>query len=161
MCAIDEVTVTEMEDVLQRGYRYAFALTGDEPRAEDLLQDAWTSVLQAGGPRDKAYLFRSIRNRWIDHHRRSQVVAFEPMPDEEPPGPPEGDWADRDTMARALEILRPDEREALFLCVVEGHTAEEVAQRTGRPRNTVLSLLHRGRGRLKEWFEADAKEVVG
>jgi RNA polymerase sigma-70 factor, ECF subfamily len=50
----------------------------------------------------------------------------------------------------ALGSLREDERETLFLAVVEGYTAEEIAQLSGRPRGTVLSMLFRAKGKLRE-----------
>lgn len=154
--------MSDLERVLQRGYRYALALTADPQEAEDLLQEGWSAVLKANGPRTAGYLCRAIRSRWVDQLRRGQVVQFEAL--EEPdtvaalPGPLDR-FAHRDVW-RALDTLRPEEREALYLCVVEGHTAREVAEHTGRPRNTILSLLHRGRAKLRAWFEDNALEVV-
>ena len=49
-----------------------------------------------------------------------------------------------------LAVLRPVERETLFLHYCQGHTAEEIAQLTGQPRGTVLSLLHRAIAKLRE-----------
>ena len=51
------------------------------------------------------------------------------------------------TLEQLLAKLRDIEREALFLHVVEGYSAVEIAALTGRPRGSVLSLIHRG---LKE-----------
>ncbi len=148
----------ELEELLQRGYRYAVALCGDPAQADDLLQDAWTGLLQRDGPRTKAYLFRCIKNRWIDAYRRGQLVPFDELPDELA-APPGSSLADRDTLLRALEVLRPEEREALYLCAVEGHTAAEAGELLDRPRNTVLSLVHRGRARLRQWL-GDEQEVT-
>jgi DNA-directed RNA polymerase specialized sigma24 family protein len=39
--------MAETADLLQRGYRYALALTMNPVDAEDLLQDGWSSVLAA------------------------------------------------------------------------------------------------------------------
>lgn len=65
--------MNELETLLHAGYRYAVALTGNEGDAEDLLQDAWLGMIRIDGPRTKPYLFRSIKNRYIDGHRRRQV----------------------------------------------------------------------------------------
>ena len=69
--------VTELETLLHAGYRYAVALTGNEGDAEDLLQDAWLSMLRADAPRSRRYLFRTLRNKYIDVYRRRQVLDFD------------------------------------------------------------------------------------
>lgn len=145
----------------QRGYGYALSLTHDEAAAEDLLQDAWTQVLRAGGPRNRAYLFRAIRTRWIDGFRRREVVAFEGLDGPVVDPAPDPRDTDRDALDRALATLRADEREALFLCLVEEYTAAEAATLMNKPRNTVLSLVHRGRQKVRAWFASTARSEVG
>ncbi|MCB9693153.1 MAG: RNA polymerase sigma factor [Alphaproteobacteria bacterium] len=150
------------EQLLTHGYRYALSLTGDVPAAEDLLQDAWTSVLAAQGPMDRAYLFRTIRNRWIDGHRRGRLVVLDPDGGPEVPVRPEAErLIEADALWEGLLALREEEREALYLHHVEGWSAQEVGERTGRPRNTVLSLLRRGRQRLESWPGQNGLEVTG
>lgn len=149
-----------LEALLHRAYRYALALTGDPVAAEDLLQDAWSSVLEAGGPRTAPYLFRTVRNRWIDVRRRARIVTFESLDPERQAherGLPTGEGGQ---LLSALAQLREEEREALFLCAVEGWTAQEVSDRTGQPRGTILSLIHRGRNRLRELLGLETKEVA-
>jgi RNA polymerase sigma-70 factor, ECF subfamily len=138
-----------IEAVLQRAYRYAYALTGDPHRAEDLVQDGWSSVLEARGPRTAPYLFATIRNRFIDLQRRARRVQFEALEAEDVADSAIGPTGEGPEVMAAILRLRPAEREVLFLCAVEGWTAAEVAERTGRPRGTVLSLIHRGRARLR------------
>ncbi len=153
-----------MSDALQalmtRGYRFAMSLCGDPAQADDLTQDAWLSVRKARGPETPAYFFRAIRSRWIDTLRKPvlYVVTDEP-PDGEvaPIGQRQVD--DRSELAPLLAALRPDEREVLYLCVVEGYSASEAGALIGKPRNTVLSLLHRGRARVREVL-ADEREVM-
>jgi RNA polymerase sigma-70 factor (ECF subfamily) len=58
--------------------------------------------------------------------------------------------ASREEVNHALGHLRPREREALYLSAVESYTAQEIADLTGSPRGTVLSLLHRAKGKLRE-----------
>lgn len=146
-------------DLLERGYRYALALTHDPDRAADVLQDACVATLSAGGPWSLGYLFAAIRTRFIDMHRRQRLVVLEPYPDDEgaarvpgAEGPHDEDRirADLSSVERALGMLRPEEREVLYLTAVEGHTAREIAEITSSPRGTVLSLIHRGRRKLRE-----------
>lgn len=57
-------------------------LTHDRSRVEDLLQDAWVALLATDGPRRHGYLFRVIRNRFVDLHRRERLVPMDPLPDD-------------------------------------------------------------------------------
>lgn len=66
----------ELVTLLHQGYRYALALVHDRTNAEDLLQDAWLAVLQAGGAREKGYLFSAIRSRYINQGKRDKLVMF-------------------------------------------------------------------------------------
>ena len=148
----------ELEELLHRGYRYALSLTHDESRAEDLLQDAFVSILRRGGHRSAAYLFTTIRNRFIDLYRRERLVVMQPLDEtgEEAMLALDADdsWVDLERLDQALAALRPQEREAIYLATVEGYTAREIADLTGRPRGTVLSLIHRARAKLRAFFEA-------
>jgi len=145
----------EIEMLLVRGYRYGLSLTHDPDQAEDLLQDAWVSVLKAHGPHEIGYLFASIRSRFIDQYRRKRIELVEPLPPEELEriADDEGGWNPEihlgsEDLDAALAKLRPEEREILFLQAIEGFTANEIGELTGRPRGTVLSLLHRTRKKL-------------
>ncbi|GMR07254.1 MAG: sigma-70 family RNA polymerase sigma factor SigH [Gammaproteobacteria bacterium] len=148
----------DIQELLQSGFRYALSLTHDASRAEDLLQEGWVSVLQAKGPHQRGYLFAAIRSRFIDACRRERRVVFEALTDANELGM-EGDlqstgseapvFADTATLNRALATLRPAEREMLFLADVQEYTAQEIADLTGRPRGTVLSLIHRAHRKLR------------
>lgn len=154
------------EDLLQHAYRYAFSLTHDGALAEDLVQDACVSVLSAGGPLDRGYFFTVVRNRFIDGYRRNKKFPHfsierttsdgDALPEI---GPPEDlDWEAPDVLAngalaRALEQLRPDDREVIYLTAVEGYTAQEIAELTERPRGTILSIMFRAKRKLRGLLE--------
>ena len=53
-------------------------------------------------------------------------------------------------LTRALGRLRETEREAIYLQAVQGYTAAETAELMAIPRGTVLSLIHRGKARLRQ-----------
>jgi len=149
-----------IDALLERGYRYAFSLAHDAIEAEDLVQDACLSILASDGSWELAYLFTTIRNRFIDRCRRNRKILFLSL-DHEREGS-EGDhavlnWDGPDVLqngqlGRALGSLRPEEREALFLAVVEGYTAEEISELTARPRGTILSLLYRTKAKLRDFL---------
>ncbi len=58
------------DELFQRGFRYALALTHEPDRAADLLQDACVACLSAKAPWRVGYLFAAIRSRCIDQYRR-------------------------------------------------------------------------------------------
>ena len=154
----------ELDELLQRGFRFALSLAHDRTAAEDLLQEACLGLVRAGGPWHVGYLFAAIRNRFIDQGRRAQTRV----------APQEGNGqidrltaggADHTTrlaaeeeMDAALGHLRSEEREALYLAAVEGYTAGEIAKLTGRPRGSVLSLLHRAKARLRDVLRCKQEE---
>ena len=152
-----------LREALLGAYRYALALTHDEWLANDLLGDACLSVLRADGPLDNAYLLKAIRSRFIDDCRRDgggrpRVVSFNGEYSTPARSEPVGhDIADAaTTLDRALAALRPEEREVLFLHAVTGLTAKEIATISDQPRSTVLSLLQRGRSKVRERMETAA-----
>ncbi|MEN0063897.1 MAG: RNA polymerase sigma factor [Myxococcota bacterium] len=138
--------------VLHRAFRYALALTHDRTQAEDLVHDAWIRVHGRRQAVEPAYLITTLRNLWIDLQRRRAVVPMVPL-DHEVAGRPltEAALVAHDEVGHALGTLPEAEREVLFLNVVEGWTAREIAELVGRPRNTVLTWLARARHRLATW----------
>lgn len=155
--------------LLQRGYGYAYSLTHNRARAEDLLQDAWVAILKANGPWKSAYMFTAIRNRFIDQYRRERLVVLDSWDhlDQRELSRHAPDLRDTemiraklDTVDQALKTLRAEEREALFLAGVEGYTTQEVADLTGRPRGTVLSLIHRARQKVRRFCDDAEAEAA-
>ena len=62
------------------------------------------------------------------------------------------------TWHKPLSQLRSEEREAIYLQVVQGYTAAEAAELMERPRGTVLSLIHRGKARLRMLLRDQARQ---
>ncbi|HUP46664.1 MAG TPA: RNA polymerase sigma factor [Thermoanaerobaculia bacterium] len=150
-------------DLLGCGYRYAYSLSHDAAEAEDLLQDACLAILGSGGRWERSYLFATIRNRFIDRYRRNRRILFLSLDsgDDAAAGVVGENWRTGDVLLsgqldRALAILRAEEREALFLAVVEGYTADEIGQLTSRPRGTILSLLHRAKAKLRNLLSSES-----
>ena len=149
------------KDLLQAGYRYALSLRASTSDAEDLVQEAWYRLYRhQGRVAGKAYLFTAIRNIYVDRYRREQLVVIEPLDTvfelvEEASDPIAARLAARDREA-PLAGLGAAEREVLLLNVVKGYTAQEIGTFTGRPRGTVLSLIHRAKRKLRGAIEAQA-----
>ena len=152
----------DLNDLVRCSYKFALALSNDRSWAEDLVQDAWVSVLRVQGPWTKEYLFSVIRNRFIDQHRRARLVNTEVLEEhtEISIHSERYFWCDKvpvssgsNSLDRALSRLRPEEREVMFLTAVEGYTAKEVAEMLGSSRSTILSMMHRARKKLRRWLE--------
>ncbi len=142
---------------MQRGFRYAYSLTHNRMDAEELVQEACYAISRLGGPWNVPYLFRSIRNRYIDAGRRRNLLQVEPFSEAIHSEMPDDDLVLMDfddRMDEALGQLSDGERELLFLSVVEGYTARELSELTDSPRGTVLSRLHRIKGRLRHILES-------
>ena len=55
-------------------------------------------------------------------------------------------------MEKALAVLCREEREVLYLNVVEGYSAQEIAILTDCSRNTILSLIYRGKQKFAQFL---------
>jgi RNA polymerase sigma-70 factor (ECF subfamily) len=156
----------ELTALLPRLRRFARGLTQDRADADDLCQQTIERALRAcdqwqEGTRLDAWVYRIMRNQWIDEvrarTRRSQTFAHE---DE---GLNVGVAGDRDAenlvelgnVDRALKRLPEEQREAVVLVMVEGFGYKEAADILGIPQGTLTSRLGRGReALLRELGEA-------
>lgn len=144
-------TQTQDEEMVQAGYRFALSLAGDRHAAEDLVQQACLRVLHKKGRLDsRSYLLTAIRNLFYDSLRRKKLVAFEPLDPMEAslPATATPNPCARLDLESSLNLLSPEEREAIYLNCVEGYTAAEIGDMLGKPRSTVLNILSRAKARL-------------
>ncbi len=152
------VTLDDTE-LVQAGYRYALSIARHHQDAEDLVQQAWLKLQRAyGRVEGTPVLFRAIRNLFYDQKRRSKIVQFEPLDSTPEPGKSEANGVSMD-MELLMGKLRPEEREALFLNVVEGFTATEISAQTGAPRGTILSHIHRARQKLAKALGGEFRDT--
>ena len=153
---------------LDRAYRLAGMLLGDQHEAEDATQDAlvraWQSV---GSLRDPAgfqpWFDRILVNICRDRLRRGRRIAFIPIePDIDDGGRPgTPDQADpfqavldRDQAVRAMATLNPDERVVLILHYWADLTLDAVAERLGWPVGTVKTRLHHGLNEIRRLLDS-------
>ncbi len=149
-------------DLLTIGYRYAYALAANRQDAEDLLHDAWIRLVSRyGDSPDKPLLFRTIKNLFIDRVRHNTIVSnyassqLEPLHNQDVAL---DSLVNADLLEHHLDKLKSNEREVLFLSVVEGYTADEISAMTGQVRGTILSLLFRTKKKLRNSMVADAQD---
>lgn len=161
-----EVTFQMDEDTFRAFYdrtarllwAYLSRITGDRQLADDLLQDTYYRFLRAGTLYDseahrRNSLFRIATNLAHDRHRRRLTQPVHVPHDDERADPrSRGDVADRlnrrTDLARAMERLKPREREMLWLAYAQGSSHDEIAQVLGVKCASVKLLLFRARRKL-------------
>lgn len=155
---------SRLEPLLGRLYGYALALTQDREQARDLLQDAVVRALQARRPpRDdaayRAWLFKVLRNLYIDSRRRPAPMPVGAPQETEAPADSWAVWqADESlineiTVRLAIRRLPRAKREVVALVDIVGFSYAEAAEVLEVPRGTVMSRLSRARRELLSLLE--------
>lgn len=145
-----------LDSLAQDGFRFAFSLCNQSQDAEDLVQEAVARLYKKyGGIAKKALLYKTIRNIFYDHCRRSKVVSFVSYESDEQTqlrregeseGPTAGESLD---ISEALSVLRPAERELIFLRYNDGLSAADIAEVTNKGRGHILSALNRAEKKMR------------
>lgn len=136
-------------------YHYLSALTRDRVRAQDLLQDTFLQVHRSRRAYRpdlpvRPWVFAIARHVWMmDCRTRSRRPATgAELPDV--PVPPEvASLADRDSLRRALDAVRPERREALLLHHVWGLSFAEIGQLLGIRADAAKLRSSRGMADLR------------
>lgn len=148
-----------MVALLPRLRRFAHALTGAQADADDLVQAGLERALRSlaqfePGTRLDSWLFRVLRNAWIDEVRARgrQAKIFAPAEAGESIGDdaPAALEAKREMreVAMMLQDLAEEQRLAISLVCVEGLSYREAAAVLDVPIGTVTSRLARAREAL-------------
>ncbi|TVR17609.1 MAG: sigma-70 family RNA polymerase sigma factor [Balneolaceae bacterium] len=150
-------------------YNFGLRLTSDPNDAEDLVQDTIVKAYRffssyEKGTNAKAWLFRILKNSYINNYRKKskkphevdydEVATFyETIRDERTETSDLEDKMFRelidDDLSQALDSIPEDFRTVVLLCDVEDFTYEEIANMLDVPIGTIRSRLHRGRNLLK------------
>lgn len=143
-----------------RLWSVALRTTSDPEEAADALQDAFLSAFRRAGQfRGEAavttWLHRIVVNACLDRLRRRASRPAVPLPDDlgQTLADPSDEMTRRETqlaIAAALANLHADQRAAIVLVDVEGHSVQEAADILGCPVGTVKSRCSRGRARLAQ-----------
>lgn len=152
--------------------RVARSMTHNTHDAEDLVQEtmlrAYRSIDRFDGRYPRAWLLTIMRNAEVNRHRRQRpsllTAAQQTLPDPEADGGATAeskvvDLTFDDAVEEAFEHLSPDFREVIELVDIGGLTYAEAAQVAGVPEGTVMSRLHRARGRVRTRLERRGYEV--
>lgn len=158
-------------ELLPRLRRFALSLTRHGEEADDLVQTACERALRSRsqwqeGTRLDAWMFRIIRNLWIDQVRaRASRGPSDPLDAVPEPAGEDGREVveSRLTLSAvetAMAALTPEFRDVLVLVCVEGLSYREAADRLDIPIGTVMSRLARARLALSERITTPSPAVL-
>ncbi len=153
-------------ELLPRLRRFARNLTRNPHDADDVVQIAIERALTRldqwhRDARLDSWLFRIVRNAWIDETRARvrRDALFAPEEAGEAIGVAAIDReVDRLSVEAAMSRLPEEQRSAVSLVLVEGLPYKEAAQVLGVPIGTLTSRLARGREALQamlQWAEGE------
>jgi RNA polymerase sigma-70 factor (ECF subfamily) len=151
----------ELVALLPRLRRFALVLRRSQPLADDLVQGACERALaNAGswtpGTRFDAWMFRILRNHWIDHLRRTRAegmtedIATQTQLVGDPGEGPILSKLVLSEVQQAIDSLPQEQREVLVLVCAEDLSYREAADVLNVPIGTVMSRLARARKRRVE-----------
>lgn len=134
-------------------WSYLARVSGDPALADDLMQESFVRFLTAAHPNDgevsaRRYLFRIGTNLLRDHWRKPRTTSIDEVPEErfaavdQPPVHSE--------LGPVLALLRPRDRQLLWLAYAEGYTHREIAEVTGLASASIRLLLFRARRRMAD-----------
>ncbi|MDH4069731.1 MAG: sigma-70 family RNA polymerase sigma factor [Ignavibacteria bacterium] len=147
-------------------FNFARKMTNSSEDASDLVQETYLKAYRfwhsyEKGTNIKAWLFRILRNTYINRYRKESKgpdeVDFESVQNlnhkSNGHGTPPLDQAlgslMEDDVSTAIASLPDDFRTVVILCDIEGLSYEEIAEFVECPIGTVRSRLHRGRRFLR------------
>ena len=158
---------------LKASYNFAFRLTFDEDDAKDLVQDAFVRAFRfydsfEKGTNAKAWLFRIIKNTFINDYRKKskepskidyqEVETYYNSEDTEVMATTDlrietvKDMLG-DEITNALNSLSVDFRIIIILCDLEGFSYEEMAKILNIPLGTVKTRLRSGLAALSKMIK--------
>lgn len=155
----------EIATLLPRLRRFARAITHNREDADDLVQIAVERAIKCSdqwivGTRLDSWIFRIMKNAWIDEARtrvrRSQLFAPEEA------GEHVGDdfaeaHQQRLAIEKAISLLSEDHRLVIGLVLVDGLPYKDAAEVLEIPLGTLTSRLARARETLQELLSDHAR----
>jgi RNA polymerase sigma-70 factor (ECF subfamily) len=151
----DESFQAFYENTARPLWSYLSRVSGDTALADDLLQESYYRFLRArpqgmSDAHGKNYLFRIATNLLRDHWRRGRAAGR--LASENTPAPE--DTAERvhvqSDVGRAVERLKPRERELLWLAYVEGFSHKQIGETLGLKADSIRLLVFRARQKLAD-----------
>jgi RNA polymerase sigma-70 factor, ECF subfamily len=153
---VPDDTRQRIVELLPRLRRFAYALTGDRDRGDDLVQETCVRALSKldlwqPGTRLDSWLYAIAQNLWFDRMRavkvRGEQIDIESIDDlrGEDGRVVTENRLTLSAVSAAIEQLPPDQRVVIALVCVEGLSYKNAAHVLDIPVGTVMSRLARAR----------------
>ncbi len=154
---MDEDAFRAFYDRTSRGvWVYLSRITGDRQLADDLLQETYYRFLRAGASHEseshrRNSLYCIATNLARDARRRRGNTILVPLEDDVRADHTVANRVEgRADLARAMDQLKPGQREILWLAYGQGFSHAEIAAAVGTKVESVKQTLFRARRRLAE-----------
>ncbi|WP_018963864.1 RNA polymerase sigma factor [Coprothermobacter platensis] len=130
----------------KRLYAYMRRLGLSQVEAEDGVQEVFIRAMQSriDWSSPKGYLFK-IAHNWAMDTLKGRMTLVE---EDDTQGYSDG--GSFEDVHLLMQSLREDERSILLLLYQEGLSYSEVAELTGKPENTIKSIVHRAKEKIKK-----------
>ena len=144
--------------------RFAYCYVKDSVIAEDIMEDAFASLLSRrkrfqSGENLRAYLYKITRNKCIDHLRFSKrhvaLYDYENVL-------VSGDFFEKvterarnRTLYKCINELSPQYAEVLYLVYIEEYSIEETCKLLKKSKKQIYNLLARAKTSLKQRLEKE------
>jgi RNA polymerase sigma-70 factor (ECF subfamily) len=139
-------------------WAYLARVSADPALADDLMQESYVRFLCAAQPEaipgdgevaSRKYLFRIATNLLRDHWRRPRTTSIEETPEECFAAAGSAAHSDQKALlGPAMKLLRPRDRQLLWLAYAEGYSHHEIAVITGLASASIRLLLFRARRKI-------------
>jgi len=144
-------------------WAYLARVSGDQSLADDLMQESYIRFLCAARPprledgevASRRYLFRIATNLMRDHWRRPHSSSIEELPEELFATQPNQSDSQA-LLSPALRLMKPRERQLLWLAHAEGYSHGEIAEITGLASASIRLLLFRARRKIASHLREQA-----
>jgi len=151
---------------------YLLRLVDDPDQAEELCQDVFVRAYRALPrlPQDanhRAWLYRIASNAATDRYRRSRLLRWLPLRDDEADSTTarrgddsESRTVERHTVQKALKAVPLGYRQALVLFSVQGYSIEEISGMMGISAGAVKTRLFRAREKFRAAYERECGDAL-
>jgi len=150
-------------------WAYLARVSGDPALADDLMQESYLRFLCASRPElflaegevaARRYLFRIATNLLRDYWRRPRASSIEEIPEELFAASASSAHADSQAiLGPALALMRPRDRQLLWLAHAEGYSHREIAEITGLATASIRLLLFRARRKIARLLREQTDRV--
>jgi len=141
-------------------YRVCWRVLGRPQDAEDATQETFLSVFRskeklAAADSARAWILTIARNTSISMLRSRRPAA--PLVPELTPSGPLGEPVDRERLDQALAGLSEEDRLLIEMRFLEGKSAAEMAEASGRSRGSLATALCRALERLRGLYQGASR----